>query len=170
MTNIHSLYGQATVHPPIKPDNEYTGAPSDHQVVVAAAPVDLAAKLPVTKTVIRTRRNLCSQNLAKISNDLTYGPWDLMESIADVNIMRKFFITEVINIIDKNCPEQKVKIRINPNINPLSKLAMLSKKKSDIFKRKGNTPEYREVKKRVEFEKKEAGRRAIEKVLRVPEK
>ena len=161
VTNLHSLYDPAMVFPPIQPDSPAHGAPSDHCVAVVSAPINLSNRLPVTKSVIRSRRNVSAPNLAKLSSSLSQVPWEEMDTLDDVDLMRDYFSNVVESLVNLHCPVIKIKVRENPKINVSSKLAALSIEKSRVFKRKGNCEEFKRLKKAIDIEKKETGRRDI---------
>ena len=64
-------------------------------------------------------------------------------------------------LINHFCPVSTVKVRPNPKFNPTSKLAILSNKKSALYKSDPNSQHYRDAKKAVREEIKAIGKREI---------
>ena len=137
ITNAHSYYDKATVLPPIKPDSDLHGAPSDHKVVRAGPIANPAARVGLGRVVTRKRQKFTETALAGLSKFLGVFDWSQLYHAADVNQMLEIIESTIKLASEFFCPVEYVRVKLNQDFYVSTKLAKLCKEKSLEHKRHG---------------------------------
>ena len=103
-----------------------------------------------------------TKNLLSVSLHLATMSWDLLY---EVDAMVEVFDTCMAKVVGNYCPEEKIKVRYSGKFFPSSKLAVLSKLKSKEYKKHGNSPHFKNLKKLIKSEKKLICKKLIEKAV-----
>ena len=81
ISNLHLGYDKAVILPPIQPDVEGVGRPSDHSVAVAKPNTNPALRTGFSKTEVRKRRVMTASNLAKLGLFLLSFNWICLSQV-----------------------------------------------------------------------------------------
>ena len=67
VTDLHPWYDKANVLPPVQPDVEGNGRPSDHGVVIARPNQDKSKRTGFSRKQTRSRRLVSASNVARLA-------------------------------------------------------------------------------------------------------
>ena len=165
LTDAVTHYDVAQVFPPIKPDDDKYGAPSDHCVVVMKPVNDKSARKPRVKTEVRRRNKFTMANIAKLGLLLATMTWTRLYDCPGVSEMSDMFDEEIKAAVNMTCPIQTTVVKHGPKQVPSSIIADLSKQKSKIYKKEGNSKEYKRIKAQIKAEKRKFTTNRIEEAV-----
>ena len=151
--------------PPVKPGITGKGSPSDHAVVVAKPNTDRSRKTGFSRVVTRTRRLLSIKNLLALAFYLGCVNWHPLYNAGGVNAQLDMFEKISSHAQDVFCPTQTFKVKLNDKFHVTAKLARLCELKSKEFKKNQYSPRFKELKRQIEAEKKEAIGKKIKAVV-----
>ena len=141
ITDLHTYYQDPYIIPPLKPDVEGLGKPSDHSVPVA---------MPYTDTSKPRKREFVMKVVRPMpeSKIKTLGQWITTESFEDVSSVESpsekvkalgNLITEKVNQV---CPEKSIKVYKNDREWMTEPLRKLRRRKSREYRRHGKSDRF----------------------------
>ena len=86
ITNLHDGYDKARILPPIQPDVQGNGEPSDHSVAVAKPNLDRSCRTGFSRTEVRSRRVVLASSVALLGIFLACFDWHIRHPLRRVDI------------------------------------------------------------------------------------
>ena len=146
VTDIGHFYNDPVIRPPIAPDVEGQGVPSDHNIVLVKTICDSSAS--VTRSAItKTSRPLTTDAKQKIANWIQNESWCSVSECSSVSLMVEKFCSLVSEKIDELCPAKTFKVNKLDNEFTTPAIKELARKKLREYTKHGNSKLYKHLKK-----------------------
>ena len=164
VTDIGHFYNEPEIRPPITPDIDGHGAPSDHNIVFAKTLSN--PHVPVKRTTItKTTRPLTTEAKMKIAGWIQHESWSSITECANVSLMVEKFCSLVSEKINEYCPIKSFRINTLDNEFTTPAIKELARKKLREYTKHGNTKLFKHLKKALKNKIKDEGKLFIEKQI-----
>ena len=163
ITDIGHLYNEPIIRPPIKPDVEGQGVPSDHSIAFATPIID--GKKPKRTCLVKTSRPLTTEAKQKLESWIQSESWLSVTKCENASDMVEEFCKLVSEKIEINCPLKSFKINNLDNEFTTPAIKELSRKKLREYTKHGNSKLYKILKKALKTKIKEEGKAFVDKQI-----
>ena len=164
VTDIGHFYNEPVIRPPIAPDVEGQGVPSDHNVVYVKTIAESSA--PVKRsTITKTSRPLTTIAKQKIANWIQEESWSSVSECSNVSLMVEKFSSLVSEKLDELCPVKTFKVNNLDNDFTTPAIKELARKKLREYTKHGNSKLFKHLKKALKKKIKSEGKLFIEKQI-----
>ena len=113
LSNAHMEYNRATIHPPVQPDVEGTGQPSDHKVAISCPNSDKSRRTGFSRRVTRSRRVVSAPNLLGLAFFFACFDWRAMYSATNVDAKLAILEDVMFPAQDYFCPVEEYEVKLN---------------------------------------------------------
>ena len=154
ISDLHRLYQEPRIVPPVPVDQGASGSPSDHQGVLVL-PID-AASIPSNKTKkILTIRPIKESSLHSFGKELASVNWNFLETGLSSTELVELFQQHCTNLVEQHFPLKTIKISAHDSPFFNERLRLLRRQRQREYRRSGKSEKYLELKKKFEetFEK-----------------
>ena len=165
VTDLHPWYDKACVLPPVQPDVEGHGKPSDHAVVIARPNMDKSRRTGFARTETRRRRLVSASNVARLVLFLACFDWRVIYNLRGVDAKLAYFQEVVFPAQELFCPMEEFVVRLNSSFPVSAKLAKLSRLKASEFKKNRYSRKFKALKKEAKEEKRKILKQKIEEAV-----
>ena len=155
MSTLGAYYQQPVCLPPLDPDPDTNGKPSDHLIVVMRPVNNLNNKPGRSFREVKVRP-LTQSGLAKFQTWIQDQDWTEILKEESVDIKAERLHNMVINKLDEVCPEKNRKISSDDEPWFTENLKRLERKKKRLFRKNRSSKKYKKIKKVYEEKVKEA--------------
>ena len=168
ISTLGSFYQRPVCLPPLDPDPDLNGKPSDHFIVVMK-PISTVDNKPNRSYKSVKVRPLTRSGLAKFGAWIQEQSWREVLEEDSVDKKAENLHNMVLNKLNEVCPVKDRKISSDDDPWYTDKLKKLQRKKSRLYRKNRNSEEFKRVKKHYNMEvgkaKKDFKKRAIDDVL-----
>ena len=146
ISTLGNFYQQPVCLPPLDPDPDSNGKPSDHLIVVMK-PINSVNNKPARTTREIKVRPLTKSGLANFEAWIQEQKWMEVLNTESVDTKAEILHNMVLNKLDECCPEKTRKISSDDEPWFTDKLKRLDRKVKREFNKKRNSPKYKKMKK-----------------------
>ena len=164
VTDIGHFYNDPVIRPPIAPDVEGQGVPSDHNIVLVKTICDSSASV-TRSTITKTSRPLTTDAKQKIAKWIQNESWCSVSECSSVSLMVEKFCSLVSEKIDELCPAKTFKVNKLDNEFTTPAIKELARKKLREYTKHGNSKLYKHLKRALKIKIKSEGKLFIEKQI-----
>ena len=161
VTDIGHFYNEPIIRPPIQPDIEGEGVPSDHSIAYAT-PISDSSKPCKRTNLTKISRPLTTDAKQKIELWIQSESWQPVLECSNVSQMVEIFCSLVSEKINENCPVKTLKINNLDQEFTTPSIKALARKKHREYTKHGNSKLFKLLKKALKKKIKDEGQKFIE--------
>ena len=157
ISTLGRYYQQPVCLPPLDPDPDSNGSPSDHLIVVMK-PLNTINNKPARTYKEVTVRPLPNSGLIKFKSWVQDQNWSEILNEQSVDVKAEQLHKMVMTKLDEFCPEKKIRISSDDTPWFNEQLKRLNRKKQREYNKNRNSPRYKKLQKLFVRREKEAKR------------
>ena len=149
VSDLHTLYQEPRIVPPVPVDQGASGSPSDHQGVLVL-PVD-SASVPSHKTKkMLTIRPIRDSSLQNFGREFASTDWKFLDTGFSSTELVSLFQQHCTTLVDQHFPQKTVKTSSHDSPFFNERLRLLRRQRQREYRRSGKSEKYLKIKKQFE--------------------